>query len=825
MKSKKRLGYGVFFLVSLMFGVVFAGYLYRVGGFPRGTDTDTFGHLFKINYLYESIKDGVLYPIYTEYWYNGMELFRYWPPLSYYVVAMFQFLMGGDIFNAFYIFVGFVYVLNMTGWFFFGKREGRLGIAFLVGNLYFFCPDNLRVLFAEGNIPRILITSMLPFAFCFVWEVIHYHRNKALIGLAIATVLITFSHYMIAAMMGISIFLFCLVYGIAHGSWKKEVLVIIDLVGAYLASGIFLIPGLTGGGLTSQSSEASVQTISQWAQEAAKSLNPLMRYDLMTVFYFGLVIFLMVVVGILAANKETVPGFVTAFVIFVCTTSSVSTVVRLLPMSQVFWMTRFVPMAMCTFFLSVFLWRKLRKSVIIILTIALIADMLPTTLLISRQSGEAVAAYVQKDMGQYLMDEAISMTENRLGILDNSLWGAIPSYYLSRDMDGNSVQYSYGWAFQGAETMNNIVSINESAGMEHYAYAFDRMLELGDDTVLVYKALVPEGNEEALMNAAAAVGYELVQENDKVWLYHIEVDGTFGVKKQYKNIAIGQHARAICYIYPQFAYGNSSAIEDYTVEELSRYEKVYLSGFTYRDKAAAEKLLTEVADGGTEIYIDMQHVPINELTGKAEFMDVYSQYVAFTERFPIIETDNGSQFKLDFKTAGYSRWNTVYISGMEESLKSSFYDEHTHLTYLGRNGHENIVFMGFNTVYYYLESGEPKLLTFLSEVFEEEPEAVCKAELVPLTVAYEADELTITAEEAGVITGVADLQCFERADGKAKAFYDNMLLSDAGTTVYKVQYSDFGIGLICSVVGVMVLGVFWYMIFRRKEEGIANEKN
>lgn len=140
MKLKKTRSSLLYLGLAVVFGVLFSWYLYATHSFPRNVDTDTFGHLFKINYLYESLKKGVLYPIYTEYWYNGMELFRYWPPLSYYVMAVFQFVTHGNVLNAFYIFVGFVYILNMLGWFLFGRKEQNLVMAFLVGNLYFFVP-------------------------------------------------------------------------------------------------------------------------------------------------------------------------------------------------------------------------------------------------------------------------------------------------------------------------------------------------------------------------------------------------------------------------------------------------------------------------------------------------------------------------------------------------------------------------------------------------------------------------------------------------------------------------------------------------------------
>ncbi len=811
-----------FMLASLVFALAFSAYLYFNSIYPDSVDTDTFGHLFKSNYLYKSLKEGVFYPIYTEYWYNGMELFRYWPPLAYYALSFMQFFTNGDVLNAFYLFAAAVYLLNMSGWLLLGKSEGRLGMAFLAGNLYFFCPDNIRIFMAEGNAPRIFITSLLPFAFYCVWECLHYKNWKKLIGLAIVIWLITTSHYMIAAMTGISIFIFCGIYCMMNREWKGVVYITLDLGLAYLASGIFLLPGLTGGGLTSQNSEASVATINQWAQEAIKSLNPFFRSGegYVRSFYFGVVIFVIVLLGVIAANKKTGAGFITTLFIFVCTTTSASAVVRLLPMSQVFWMQRFVPMAMCIFFFTLIMWKELKRSVIILFTIAMLADGIMTFSLLSEIREEPVAKLVEQDMSQYLLSEAMELTENRLGILDNSTWGAVPSWYFSQGMDENSVQYSFGWAYQGAETLNNIVSINEAAQGSFFEYVFDRLLELGDDTILVDKRMIAEVDIPEMKQAAEKVGYKLCNENNRVWLYHLEeAQGTFGIKKQYRNIAIGQHAQAICYIYPEFAYGESNELDDYSLEELLQYEKIYLSGFTYQDKEAVEKLLTEVANQGVKIYIDMQHIPENKLTGKPDFMGVYAQYVAFTEKFPVLSTDNGSQFKLDFKTAGYDIWNTVYVSGASESIKEAYYDDVTSLTYLAKDGNPNITFLGFNVVYYYLENRLSELLTFLNETFDEEPGLISETVLVPIEVIYEGDKVTVTSQADDVNTGIAALDCFVAAGENQKVTQSNLLVVDSGTTVFDVEYTDFKLGMVVSIMGVSGCIVFWIVLLGLLKEG------
>ncbi len=812
----KKLHMFLFMLAAVGIALAFSVCLYVFSIYPDSVDTDTFGHLFKSNYLYESLKKGTWYPIYTEYWYNGMELFRYWPPLSYYALSFMQFFTGGDVLTAFYLFAGLTYIMNMSGWLCIGKSENRLAMAFLAGNLYYFCPDNIRIFMAEGNVPRIFITALLPFIFYCVWECLRYKNWSKLVGLAIVTVLITFAHYMIAAMMGISIFVFCAVYGIMNKEWKGILFVTIDLVCAYLMAGIMLIPGLTGGGLTSQNSEASIATINQWAQEAIKSLNPFFRSGegYVRSFYFGIVIFIVVLLGVISANKKMGAGFITTLVIFISTTTSASAVVRLLPMSQVFWMQRFVPMAMCIFFLSLLLWKQLKRSVLILFTIAMVADGVMTFSLLAEVREEQVVNLVEKDMSQYLLPEAVELTENRLGILDNSTWGAVPSWYLSKNMDDSSVGYSFGWAYQGAQTLNNIVSINEAAEGGFYGFVFDRLLELGDDTILIDKRLVDEENVESMQLAAEKMGYTLHDENNRVWLYHLDaVEGSFGIVKKYRNIAIGQHAQGICYIYPEFGYGESNALEDYSFDELLQYEKIYLSGFTYEDKDAAEKLLTDLADKGVKIYIDMQHIPDNKLTGKSELLDVFAQYVAFTEKFPVLSINNGSQFKLDFKTAGYEAWNTVYVSGASEKLKNAYYDSITSLTYLAKDGHPNITFMGFNLVHYYHESHLPELLTFLNETFEEEPGLLMESEIVPTEVVYEADKVTISAERDDVITGIAALDCFVPDGEGEKVTQSNLLVVDSGTTVYDVEYTDFTLGAIVSIIGAAGCLIFWSLLW------------
>ena len=64
------------FIMGNSLAVILVNYIQEQGIYPTGFDV--FGHLFKSNLLYENIKEGNLYPLYTNLWYNGLQPFRYW---------------------------------------------------------------------------------------------------------------------------------------------------------------------------------------------------------------------------------------------------------------------------------------------------------------------------------------------------------------------------------------------------------------------------------------------------------------------------------------------------------------------------------------------------------------------------------------------------------------------------------------------------------------------------------------------------------------------------------------------------------------------------
>ena len=91
----------------------------------------------------------------------------------------------------------------------------------------------------------------------------------------------------------------------------------------------------------------------------------------------------------------------------------------------------------------------------------------------------------------------------------------------------------------------------------------------------------------------------MVQEMTTAYTYKRETPENFGTVTGYYGLAIGKYANEMTLLYPAFVAGSSDVIEDYSVEELSRYDTLFLTGFEYRNQSKAEAILTDVAAAGS----------------------------------------------------------------------------------------------------------------------------------------------------------------------------------------------------------------------------------
>lgn len=792
-KSRKK---GVPVVIKLIFSILLmaAGafilmFVLREKGYYI-SGNDAWGHFFKSDLMYRSILSGDYYPLHTNLWYNGLQPYRYWAPLPYYILAFFEWLAKGDIITTYYYFVGFSFFAGGCGWLLWGLSTRRMALCTFLGFMWFFLPDNIRVFFCEGNVPRIITAIIIPYlAYC-IWLFVEKEKKITAVFITLLMSMMALSHLMISAMMGICTFIFLVFYVIANKKYLRAFQVIVSMLLGYAVIGIWLIPALIGG-LVGMNQEASASVMESLTYALKSTLNPFTRITGVTdTYYYGISIISIAVIGIILANRKIKAGYYTNLIILLCTTPAMVPILSKLPLSQLLWMMRFTTIAYSFFMWSVIEWKNIKRYVTILLMALILIDCIPSFML---------SRYYTQTKGSFRDELLIAkdITKQRVALMDLSMLGSYPSWELCTGE--NAIQYTYGWAWQGATTAPNIVMLNTAIENGKYEYLFDRCIELGNDTVIVLKELVAKAHmtEEDLIEAALASNYYLYKETGQAYIFHMDTPESFGVVTKYKGFGIGKYVDEVAFPYPTFI-GSSHHIDDYTVEELAQYETIYLSGFEYHDRIKAESIITELADRGVRVVIDMDHIPVVRETKRMYFLGVVAQSISFTDSFPTVTYKGEKMYFLNFPEDHYV-WNTKYIEGAAKVLGTvNYYDQE--LAFIGTNENENIIFLGLNMFYYSLLTSDQNAFKILNDCFNAELYELPERTFVPIDIKYEKDRIIIDTPVENVNTTIAYQDNFV-SDSKIINNYNLLYVTERHTEI-KLVYPYETQGMIVSAAGI-----------------------
>lgn len=802
---KRRLGNIVTVFLYGILACLLVWIVYRNGIYPSGSDTMC--HIYKGDILYKEILKGNFYPLIDPMWYNGVEMMRYWAPLPVYVLALCEALTGGKPFYGYLLFVGCVFFFGAVVWLWIGNRHGRMRLGAFIGALWFFMPNNLYALFEEGNLPRSLCMIFLPWLLEQIYLYLEEKRWRNLLGIICCFIPITLCHLGYAGMILLAVLVFLIIYSLCFGGLRKSVHVLLAMVLSVMILGLWVVPSLQGGITSTDSS----QVMKTFFQDAIVSLNPFYRleYGASAAFYFGLAAFLTAVPGVLFGKNKSSAFFGCALITFLCTTTSMYPILSHLPGSQYLWMLRFISIALCMILFGLTLWKTLKRQWLVLFCLLLTLDILPSLSLIYGDiSGRSVEERMDETDEYTLLSEAKEITSQRLALMELSSLGATGAFLVS-DYD-NPTAATFGAGWQSANTATNIVMLNEAMETGRYYYLFDRCLELGNDSVLIkidclhgkYKDL------DKVSEAAEAVGYRLTAENDGYLLYHLDTYEQFGTVSSYKAIGIGRAALTATMDYPSMVHGDSDNLNDYSFDELKRYELVFLNGFTYDNKATAELLVTQLADAGVRVVIEADGIPMDEHTGIQSFLDVICQPIVFSNGYPLLDTIDGT-LDCDLFPEGYTDWKAMYLSGLDECWgKLDDLDEE--LMFYGTVKNDNIVMIGLNLSYFYSltqDEGVGRLLSHAMTISESElPDRT----IVPLEIEYEKDRITIRSEYDDVNTGVAWHDIFDGTAGISHK--NNLTYVKKGETVIGLRYPYLWEGLCTSIAALIMTALFLIMV-------------
>lgn len=671
--------------------------------------SDGWGHLMKAEYLSQQIDNGVLYPDLFPGWYNGIQLLRYYAPLPYYALAGI-YNITGDIFVA-----GnwLIFLCGLFGGASFFLYRNRLGLfpALLGGILFIMLPENIRVAFAEGNLPRVMATALLPVTFYFLLAVFEDGKNRwNIFGLAAMMMFITLSHAMMAAIFAACMVVFIIIYWfVARTGPERSGLAIGGIAAGILLAGWWLIPSLYGG-ITEINQAASSEAMADIP--LSQSLNPLLRLGNKEAFYLGLSLLAGVAV-IIRFWRRLTPGVkslvIVGFLALILGSTLVTGVYRFLPLSNLLWPIRFMSFAVFALLLGTmyliswllhtarFRWRLVHNAVAAVLAVILILDALPSLGLIAGRSEP-----------EGLSSVAGTLSESdgwRMATLDLSLLGSAPSYLVTSRGGREQV---FGWAYQGCATVPIISSINFALENEYDAYAIDRLDRLGTDDILMLNGANISGS---FRDNLVSQGYTSVYQDPRLELLH--KDGSPRAYELTRSIlGIGDGTYNLALLFPQIETGKSAYIDDYSLEFLMKYDRIVLSRFNFHSREKAEELIEQYAVRGGKAIVDLTASPLDVLAKEPRFLDVYGEPVYLLSQAILLQ-DGRETPLLPFRH-DYLPWVSITPQGCDIELITFPYTEVEGVA-VGYKlaGSGRITFIGLNLIYHAVLTRDPVVISLL----------------------------------------------------------------------------------------------------------------
>lgn len=775
------------------------------GEYPSGSDT--MYHLYRGDYVYHALSEGNWYPFYDSMWYNGIELLRYSSPLPAYILAGTQALAGGDVLNGYLIFVGLVFFAGAMEWLYIGKHMGRTCLGAFLGILWFFLPYHLFVLFQEGNLARILCGLFFPICF---YGVICY-RNKRdwrwLLAEMLLMACMVMCHTGFAGLLVLSMVLYLVVDGIFCRRWKQALELLVSFGLGTMMAGIWLLPFFHGGVTKWDYSE----NLAAYFQDLSITLAPLERlYSSNAHAYFGLAVLILAVAGAIFADRKEYADFWTGILLLLGTSSTMYVVFHVVSGGSYMWMLWLLPAALCMVLFGFLGWKKLRRPLILLFCLLLCLDCVPSlSLLTGNASGEPAEERMEEQQEGTLIVKAQEITTQRLALLDGGYLESMGAYLASAYGQPAAATMGYGW--RAAATAQNVAQLNRAMEGGNYLYLFDRCLELGNDSVIVKTSILDlDANPiEELDIAAERVGYSLVDYNEGYRLYHMDTAGDWGTITEYEAIGIGTAAGTVALSYPALEEAASPNLNDYTFEQLSKYKVIYLAGFTYDDRDFAEQLIRKLSENGVHIVIAADGIPEDRATHDQSFLGVVCNPIRFSNGYPELDTIDGV-INPDLFPQGYTEWKTVYIEGLDECW-GSVYDNNVRLEFYGTVKNQNIVMIGLNLTYHYSLTRDAAVGQLLDHAMDLSANTLPYREIVPMTVEYGKNQITVRTSGDNVNTALAYQDTFY----SARNLYNknHLTVVDSGTTTITIRYPYRIRGILLSAAGLL-LGIIYCVKMR-----------
>lgn len=804
-----------FSILSLFALFLYNNILWSGSGIPWGSDTS--GQIFRFTFLQDSIRQGIWFPQIVPQWYLGIQLFRYYPPLVYYLLAGFNSILHNPVMTTNLFIVGAAWLGGIT-WLLYYRWIGTWP-AVIGGCLYMALPDLLRVSFAEGNLLRHFTSALIPLAFFLVLYILK-SQNKPTAFLSLAAVfgLMVLGHPMMAAIIAAMAALLILIAFITKAiDLRKSIFTLAAILAGILSAGFWLLPSLTGGitELNAEAVIAGLDVVPLW-----QLISPLTRLHNIESLYLGVGIFTISLVGLLTSIKRRDEVFalaLTGLIGAMLVTPVLNSLYNAFPLASLMWPARFLaPASFLLLLASVwFLSRTPNKWIAVVIFAVLLVDGWGGTSLIFLRPKDADLEQISSLMAQ--------LPGWREATLDQSRLGSAPSDLVSSLGARDQV---FGWGFQGVVNAELISSLNEAIQMGNSTYLADRLSLLGvDDLILPTTFPLPYGLEDTFL----AQGFSLVFQGDRMNLMHRD-GAPRAVRFDNEILAIGSGAQNYAYIFPQIMVGSSANVQDYTVEELTQFKLVILSGFHWNDLTRAEDLVRQVVSSGTKVVVDLHNAQEDPIARSPKFLDVWGEKVILPNQPILAESELGSIELAPFEYQG-ELWYTITPQGLDEELVTYPYLNSTAvITGVKSFGENDVLFIGANLAYHIISSSDTAAIGLLADSLGIPAMQISDYQTVSLTnyqVTPDSTQFDVQMDESSRL--IIPLSSFDgtqvQLDGVPithQNYYDLITVQiPAGlhtVTITTVRPFIYTLGWITTILAVVSLCLLLYLIWKKQHE-------
>lgn len=659
--------------------------------------------------------------------------------------------LTGNVQIGYFVLLGLLYVTGVVGWMRLSKNGNGVLPAAILSVAWFLSPSMLQILFVKGNLPTAWCLCGIPYLLCGVYACMEEKKRTAFYGIAGTVFCMILSDAAVSCIAVIAVAVFILLYGTANRAWKQTGAGLAAIAVGILLSGFYLVPAIHGGRIG-------------WMEETVSEsiLDALYPSGGAGSFYIGIAVFGVAIFGSLCCNWKRAAGFWTAAVGVVALVFLHKSLLLLIGMT----------VALGLVSAALLRWRSFPKWGVLVCAALLLAD--------------GVFAYYGAQPTD-VMQQCVALPQEMSGQWVSVLGNVTPE-------NGNRVIQNRHMSETYARRLE------EAFENGYYQYVFDRSLEYGAQTVMIEKDKVPAERRDKLMAAATQSGYQYQTEVRDADVFWRQTPQNFGTEPTYRALGIGTAAYYAAWLFPEMQEGTSPYPEDYTIEELSRYQTVYLAGWKVRDKEAAEALLREAAARNIRIVAEAG-------TGEALF-GLQTEEFVITGTMPTLSgRAELAEQPLDMMAHGITLKNAedVWIWGEKNGNREAV---------AGVCG--SVCYVGLQLPSFVAKEGRTEYLPILESVTGLRAEQPLERETVEIQCRKNRGSLMVQTTREGVVLPLAYADSVRAVMGEKTAVHGLLRMEN---TFLVLQQDENGVGLAVSVCG-MLAAVCYAILLRRRDAAV-----